>query len=90
MTITFSNYDFFNLAKVSVLITDSEKKIENFLVGYDHQKLKSIKMIIYICETINDNLRKLGEKNQIELINYYDFINIGKKNTVQPNLVINF
>jgi hypothetical protein len=73
------------------LITDSEKKIENFLVGYDQQKLGSIKMIIYICETINNDLKALAEKNNIELINYNDFINIGKKDTVQTNnLVINF
>ena len=74
-------------AKLSVLLTDTEKRVEMFLRGYDEEKLKSLKFIIYTCPTISEDLKILAQKYKIELINYDDFINLGKKNVIQPSLV---
>jgi long-subunit acyl-CoA synthetase (AMP-forming) len=75
------------LSNTSVVITDTEKRVGNFLLGYDEDKLKSLKMIIYICDSVNDSLKKLAKDYGIELVNYKDFISIGKQNLVTPNLV---
>lgn len=77
------------LANIPLMITDSEKRVANFLNGYDQDKLKSLKIIVHVCEQVNDDLKNLANKIGIELISYNDFVEIGKKNLVQPNLVCN-
>ena len=69
------------------MITDTEKRVGNFLLSYDKNKLKSLKMIIYICDNLNDNLKKLAKNYNIELISYENFINDGKQNTIAPDEV---
>ena len=79
----------FNLANVPIVLTDSEKRVESLLKHIEAEKFESLKTIIYTAKTLKDEIKLSAKKNDINLIHFNEFIQVGTENICQPDHVIN-